>query len=178
VGAHLYGVRDAKGQQYHFHYNALGWLDHEVDPRRRATVYQYDENGNVTLRVNRRGQAVHFGYDELDNLRSRTADGSMTSYHTDPAGRFLSEDPIGLAGGINLYAYAANNPVDNTDPFGLFPCTHEQANRGECAKPLQGIVASVCRHTGERTRRNQPRSLLALRRAKEPDLSAILPHRS
>jgi RHS repeat-associated protein len=62
-------------------------------------------------------------------------------------GRFLSEDPLGLAGGINLYAYAAKNPVDNTDPFGLFPCTHEQANRGECAKPLQGIVASVCRQT-------------------------------
>ena len=34
-------------------------------------------------------------------------------------GRFVSEDPIGLAGGINLYAYAANDPINLSDPSGL-----------------------------------------------------------
>jgi RHS repeat-associated protein len=34
-------------------------------------------------------------------------------------GRFISEDPIGLAGGINNYAYAANDPVNRNDPLGL-----------------------------------------------------------
>ncbi|HEX2209907.1 MAG TPA: RHS repeat-associated core domain-containing protein [Longimicrobium sp.] len=34
-------------------------------------------------------------------------------------GRFLSEDPIGLAGGINQYAYAGNDPVNRSDPSGL-----------------------------------------------------------
>jgi RHS repeat-associated protein len=34
-------------------------------------------------------------------------------------GRFLSEDPLGLEGGINPYAYAGADPVNGRDPSGL-----------------------------------------------------------
>ena len=34
-------------------------------------------------------------------------------------GRFVSEDPIGLAGGLNVYAYVGNSPLNGTDPSGL-----------------------------------------------------------
>ncbi|MBK6423688.1 MAG: RHS repeat-associated core domain-containing protein [Gemmatimonadetes bacterium] len=37
------------------------------------------------------------------------------------SGRWLQEDPIGIAGGINLYQFNGNNPVTYTDPFGLCP---------------------------------------------------------
>lgn len=35
--------------------------------------------------------------------------------------RFTSEDPIGIAGGLNTYAYAGNDPVSFRDPSGLCP---------------------------------------------------------
>ena len=43
-------------------------------------------------------------------------------YYDPRLGRFTTQDPISLAGGINLYQYAPN-PVDWIDPFGLTAAT-------------------------------------------------------
>lgn len=51
-------------------------------------------------------------------------------------GIVLTQDPIGLAGGVNLYAYAGNNPVAYSDPFGLCPPY-------PCADPQQELIMRV-----------------------------------
>ena len=48
-------------------------------------------------------------------------------YYDPDAGRFISQDPIGLAGGINLYSYAPN-PLNWVDPLGL-KCGFSQKER-------------------------------------------------
>jgi len=40
-------------------------------------------------------------------------------YFDQASGRFSQEDPIGLAGGLNLYGLASGDPINYSDPFGL-----------------------------------------------------------
>lgn len=41
-------------------------------------------------------------------------------YYSPRFQRFISEDPIGTNGGVNIYAYTLDNPTNLTDPQGLF----------------------------------------------------------
>ena len=41
-------------------------------------------------------------------------------YYNPKTGRYITADPIGLAGGMNLYAYADGNPVNAVDLEGLY----------------------------------------------------------
>jgi RHS repeat-associated protein len=40
-------------------------------------------------------------------------------WYSPAQGRFIQPDPIGPSGDMNLYTYAANDPVNQTDPLGL-----------------------------------------------------------
>src|SRR5690606_29495388 len=60
----------------------------------------------------------------LGSLTTGMTDGSGLQYrrnrYYDPeTGRFTQSDPIGIAGGINLYGFAGGDPVNFADPFGL-----------------------------------------------------------
>lgn len=56
----------------------------------------------------------------LDGKRNASGTEFKRNRVYDPkTGRFTQEDPIGLAGGLNLYGFANGDPVNFSDPFGL-----------------------------------------------------------
>jgi len=102
--------------------------------------YAFDERGSVAQRTGSSGGVVSSDlYDAFGNVTSTGGPdvfgfGGQAGYYTDvetglilcthrfydpQQGRFLTRDPLGYAGGINLYSYTANNPVNGMDPDGL-----------------------------------------------------------
>lgn len=85
------------------------------------------------------------------SLIGAQTDGSGLEYmrnrYYDPhTGRFTQEDPIGLAGGLNLYGFAGGDPVNFSDPFGLCPpkwlCDLIGASAGESSLEHYAQVAT------------------------------------
>jgi hypothetical protein len=42
-----------------------------------------------------------------------------SAFYDPNPGRWINRDPIQESGGVNLYGYVGNNPIDRRDPFGL-----------------------------------------------------------
>jgi RHS repeat-associated protein len=70
---------------------------------------------------------------------------TLTLYRAyDPdLGRWLSEDPMSLAGGLNLYGYVNNNPANLQDPLGLTSC--QQKSCDQLLLEILNMAAEVSR---------------------------------
>jgi RHS repeat-associated protein len=64
-------------------------------------------------------------------------------YYDPLAARFLSEDPIRLLGGLNLYQYVSANPTGWLDPFGL------KMSPAECEAFLRQLLEKIRLLRGE-----------------------------
>lgn len=117
------GVRIGSGSQapmYYYTLEAPGHVSGLLDPAGgTAAEHHYTPFGEVESADDPTGQPLRFMARELDfasglyYVRNRWYDPTLA--------RFISEDPIGIAGGINTYAYAGNDPLNHRDPSGLGP---------------------------------------------------------
>ena len=133
---------DHNGQVTALYVYHNGLLVARLDSGGDAHYYHYDHLGSTIALTNAQGEiAAAYAYDPFGCLVSRPApeisqpftyvgrfgvqdDGDSLFYmrnrhYNAHTGRFLQKDPIGIEGGINLYAYVWNNPVNLIDPDGL-----------------------------------------------------------
>jgi len=122
-------VAKMTSQSVHFyHYDGLGSTIAMTDSSANmVNKYVYDAFGgllNAEETISNPFLYVgQFGVMDEDNgllfMRAR--------YYDPEVGRFISKDPIGFLGGLNLYAFVANNPIKFIDPMGLI-CIYSQGS--------------------------------------------------
>lgn len=88
-------------------------------------TYVYDSFGNSLSSTGNTDNPFRFTARELD---AETGLYYYRARYYDPTiGRFISEDPVGFTGNKDVYRYAENSPVNETDPSGNWGTTpHNQ----------------------------------------------------
>jgi RHS repeat-associated protein len=107
-------------QVYTYHFNAIGSTIAMTDPGQNiVNMYAYTPFGILANESESIPQPFKF-VGQYGVMTEPNGLYYMRARYYDPeVGRFISEDPIGFGGGINLYLYAANNPLLLIDPLGL-----------------------------------------------------------
>ena len=112
------------GVNYYYHTNGLGSITALTDSNKaKVQSYIYDSFGQIISQTGSITNPYTFTgreYDPETGLYYYRA-----RYYDAKIGTFISEDPIGLAGGINLYSYVGLNPINWIDPFGLIKAIYD-----------------------------------------------------
>jgi len=141
-GQGLLAMVTPSGASYSYHYDATGNTVAMTDGSQAVVNrYAYTPYGQIVGKVEAPGLSQPFQYvGQYGVMAEPNGFYYMRARYYDPeVGRFVSEDPIGFDGGLNLYAYVGGNPISAVDPTGLELRIY---NRPVTAAPLSWIGAN------------------------------------
>lgn len=143
----------------HVQFDHLGTPRVVVDPARSASVWRWDLSGGAfgdsppITDADGDGVAMTFGL-RYPGQHFDAETGLHYNYFRDyepQSGRYLQSDPVGLAGGINTYAYVGSAPTHYVDPKGLsrervrnIPCDSEESDRCRAYCQSMGRTMESC----------------------------------
>jgi len=99
----------------------LAAYDSGADTTAVANHRIYDAYGNLSSETAASASCV-FGYTGRYKDSATGLQNNLNRWYDSSTGRWISEDPIGYRGGINLYEYCDDNPLTHTDPQGTLTC--------------------------------------------------------
>lgn len=112
--------KDQQGNKFFYLHNGKGDVSGLMDAKQELiSNYTYDAFGKTYGDIK---DANNYRYVGLSDVFSDDDIGLQYMWHRwyDPStGRFISRDPLGIKGGLNLYKYAQNNPINCNDISGL-----------------------------------------------------------
>lgn len=116
IGGLLHLVQD--GQDYAYLYDGRGNVSALLNNSQAiAAAYAYDGYGNILSKSGALDQPIRFSTKAYDEKTGLSYYGYR--FYSAGLGRWMTRDPLGEAGGINLYGFIQNNPVNLVDPYGL-----------------------------------------------------------
>lgn len=122
ASGHGVAVRDSSGGRAYYAFDANGNTAALTGTGGAAIAnYQYLPFGQIVAQSGASTQP--FTFDGREGVRDEAGDLFLTFTRVYDAtlGRFTTRDPLGFgAGDTNLYRYVGNDPVNRTDPSGLF----------------------------------------------------------
>ena len=125
----------ANGTAYYYVKDQLGSVRQMVDVNGAVQAqYDYDPYGQRTQSSGTIKSDIGYGgylHHEASNL-----DFTLRRAYDPTRARWLNRDPIGEAGGTNLYAYVGGNPVSKVDPRGLYD---EAPQPPDPKEPVEGM---------------------------------------
>jgi RHS repeat-associated protein len=118
-GAGLVAKINSSNEYYFYHYDGLGSTIAITDNNAQVVnSYAYSPEGLVGTQETIPNPFTYVG--RFGVMAEGNGLYFMRARYYDPeVGRFINKDPIGYEGGMNLFAYAGNNPVNLRDPYGL-----------------------------------------------------------
>ncbi|MHB8954814.1 MAG: RHS repeat-associated core domain-containing protein [Pirellulaceae bacterium] len=119
-GLGLVSRMDVSGPPAYFQFDAVGNTSQLTGPVGAVlNSYSYLPFGEPLSRSETVPTPFTFGAQVGVMRESNGLDYMRGRWYDPPLGRFTQQDPIGLAGGLNYYTYANNNPLTFVDPSGL-----------------------------------------------------------